>query len=334
MNFNSLCDELGINSKQTVSERLALLKQWFQKTVSRDLEFTGNEKEQFNEYKDATETYLELMPQFSNANMLSTLASMGFDQVISSIKPTSTQLDIPNNNGLAPLHLAALAGNLNTTQILLNLGANPNILNKQKQYPLFSALVLPILHSNRLIKNKIAIFKLLSANHKLLRHQDDSGNTVVHQMAIHNFSSLMAEVLKIDAELAYIQNNLTHYPIHSAILNNQTQNIKLLLEIPKGALLSDKYEWCALHYAARYSTDEIIELCCQASPNKDAPDYMGKTPLILASELGRLSAVQTLIAQGAQINLKDPEHLTALDYAKDSGNTKLVNWLNKQGNPS
>jgi ankyrin repeat protein len=343
MNVNSLYNEIGINSKQTISEQLVLLKNWFQKTISRDLKFTGEEQEQLNEYQETIKLYLETIvpklrddlvkpnPNLDNESMLCALASMGFDQVILSLKPNKKQLDTPNINGLTALHRAATTGNLNTTEVLLNLGANPNILNKQKQYPLFSSLLVPIDHSKDLIKNKIGIFNLLNDNTmNLLMHQDYSGNTVLHQMAIHNFSPLMAKLLKEVPKLAYLQNNLTHYPIHSAILNNQTENIKLLLNLPEGSLLPDKYDWLALHYAARYSSGEIIKLCCQATPNKDIPDYLGKTPLMLAAELGRLSAVEILIDQGAQITLRDQEGLNVWDYAAGSGNKELLDWLNKR----
>ena len=284
MNFNSLSNELGINAKQPVAEQLALLQQWFQKTVSRDLEFSGDEQEQWNECMEVTEAYLEHIlpetkhdwikpnPKFGGESLLSALASMGFDQVILSIKPSAIQLDTLNVNGLSPLHLAAVGGHLNTTQVLLDLGANPYILNAHQQYPLFSALMVPMHHDNNLIRNKVAIFNLLRADKiKPLKQQDDSGNTMLHQMAIHDFGCLIEEILKIDVTLAYIQNNLTHYPIHSAILNNQMQNVHFLLEIPDGALLPDKNRWLALHYAARYATDAIITMCCQASPNKKRP---------------------------------------------------------------
>lgn len=64
-------------------------------------------------------------------------------------------------NGLTPLHCAALEGNLHTTEILLKLGADPWIQNKNLQYPIFSALSLPILHDEQLKQNKVNIDRLL-----------------------------------------------------------------------------------------------------------------------------------------------------------------------------
>lgn len=124
-----------------------------------------------------------------------------------------------------------------------------------------------------------------------------------------------------------IHNKPTHYPIHTAILNNQLNSVIQLLHVNNTALQKDSNGWLPLHYAARYANKEIIEACCQFSTNKDTPDAMGRTPIMIAAESGRLSAVITLIGYQAQVDLSDSAGLGILHYAVKSGNLDLVRWL-------
>ncbi|RUR16260.1 hypothetical protein ELY21_13340 [Legionella sp. km535] len=340
MNFNLLCSEIGINADQSFSNNLELLKQWFHEHVSTDIDFSGNETEQFDQYKEVTELYLDLIlpettqdigksnPLLDGESVISALASMGFDRVLFSLKPQQSLLNDKNIDGLTPLHLAALEGHLTTIKILLSLGADTCILSKQNQYPLFSALIVPILHDAQLRQNKVKIFNLLKdKGNQPLNHQDNNGNTVLHQMALQGFDELIKETLATDGELAYIKNNHTHYPIHTAILNNKFESTLLLLQVKDGTTLTDSKGCSPLHYAARYSNQPLIEECCKLSINKDPLDFLGRTPLMLAAELGRLSAVQTLIAHGARTDLTDSEGFSVLHYAVKSGNLAVVHWL-------
>lgn len=340
MKFNLLCSEIGINADQSSAKNLELLKQWFQENVSTDVYFSGDEPEQFEQYKEVTELYLNVIlpqttqdigksnPVFEGESVVSVLASIGFDRVLFALKPPQAVLNNKNPDGLTPLHLAALAGHFNTTQVLLSLGADTSILNKKNQYPLFSALIMPVLHEQELRQNKINIFNLLKEKgNQPLNHRDNNGNTILHQMALQSFDELLEQTLVTNEELAYIKNNHIHYPIHTAILNNKTQCTILLLQVKDGTTLTDSKGGTPIHYAARYANKPLMEVCCELSTNINSIDFLGRTPLMLAAELGRLSAVQTLIAHGAKTDLTDLEGLSILHYAVKSGNLKVVRWL-------
>lgn len=340
MTFELLCAELGIDYKQDFSTKLKRLKKWFHDKLSSDLHFSGEENDQFEQYKELAELYFNFIlpevtqeieksnPKFKGESLVSALASMGFDRVLLSLKPNKAILNIKNLNGLTPLHLAALEGHVQTVQVILSLGAETEILNKQQQYPLFSALVLPILYDEVFKQNKIKIFNLLKAKNKQhLNHQDSAGNTILHQMALHNFDDLIKDILTTNMDLAYLQNHHTHYPVHTAILNNRIQSVILLLHVKDAAKLADSHGWVALHYAARYANDSVLVECIKSSTNLDIRDHQERTPLMLAAELGHLSVVQILIERGAKIDLRDMLGFTVLHYAVQSGNLELVGWL-------
>jgi ankyrin repeat protein len=54
---------------------------------------------------------------------------------------------------------------------------------------------------------------------------------------------------------------------------------------------------------------------------------MGRTPLMLAAELGNIDAVATLIRHGAKTELVDHQGFTVLHHAVKAGNPELVRWL-------
>lgn len=245
-------------------------------------------------------------------------------------------LNEPNTNGQTPLHIAALEGNVAAARVLLYLGANPHIKNNQKQYPLFSALVLPMIYPSELISNKITVFQLLldqekqeepKEQEKNIAHQERSGNTVLHQMASHEFTELMSKFLVDHPQLASIPNNKCHYPIHTAILNNQLTSAQLLLQLPDVAALADNKGQKALHYASIYGDEKMIEICRAATTDVNIRDKQNKTPLMFLAKRGLLQEVKNLIEKGANVNLSERDSYTVLHYAVQSDNLDLVSWL-------
>lgn len=327
MNLNLLRDQLGMSTYKPEVENLNLLIHWVQQNLSQDIQFSGTEKEQLASYEQLVKSYwADCIPP--NENTIFTCALRGFDRVITTLHPRPEELNRQNAAGMSPLHLAAIKGHVHTTSSLLTLGANAAVLNHSSQYPLFSALILPMSHNEQLITNKIAIFKLLQAhNPTTIKQQDNNGDTVLQQLALHHFSSLLNEVLAEHSELAYLKNNHTHYPIHTAVLNNQADNVNVLLALKDVASLVDSNGWVALHYAARAGTPEILTYCCQATQNIDMADAEGRTPLMLAASLGNLPNILTLIAYGANVNVIDNYGFTVLHHAVESNNERIVNWL-------
>ena len=192
MNFDLLCVELGIDSHNPLSKNMELLKRWFQKNISQDQEFTGTEAEQWDRYKEVSESYFKFIvpalegdielptPLLDGQSTISVLVETGLDGVLLKVQPNKDVLNKPNNYGQTPLHRAAIAGWVNTTKALLSLGAEVDSVNVQNQTPLFSALTLPVVCSDQFKSNKVAVFKLLkAAGHQSLSHQDQSGNTIL-----------------------------------------------------------------------------------------------------------------------------------------------------------
>ncbi len=89
-----------------------------------------------------------------------------------------------------------------------------------------------------------------------------------------------------------------------------------------------------LHLAAAIGQLEIVELLIENGAMvdfQDGCDIMGRTPLHRAVSQGHINVARLLIKAGADINAKQWDGYTALNLAKVTNNTELVNLLREFG---
>jgi ankyrin repeat protein len=313
IDFKALCQQLQVNSQEYNEDNLKSLKKWCEKNISQDIQFSGDIHEEYEHYLHLAQHFLDefsvqasenprqSQKQWDGLNAIQYCAWQGYDRYLESIDCTESDLNTPTIAGMTPLHLAAVQGNFYTVQTLLSKGAKVQVLNNNSQYPIFSALIIPVIYDEKLLTQKEKIFtKLFAKAPVTITHQDLNNNTVAHQMALHGLTSLMIELCKENRPLVFIKNNHSHYPIHTAILNNQKSIAKLLLNIDEVPDLEDSQNRTALHYAARYGDGAMVQICCESTNDLNTLDNEGKTPLMLAEESGNIEATEVLIKNGAR----------------------------------
>lgn len=339
--LNDLCNTLQLTPVYGQEAQLNALKSWCLNNISRDIRYEGREEEQYIQYFSLAATYLDdfianipdnlsqKIVELENINAIQYAAENGYDQFISSqtVLPDGV-LDEGDTYGMTPLHKSAAEGYVHTVHALLEKGANPKKVNVRKQFPIQSALFVPMLHDNGLIARKEIIFnELLTAAPDVINEHDADGNTVLHIMAAHEFENLVASIVAGNSALALLKNNASLYPVHTAILNQQPGILSLLLGIEGVAELGDSENRVPLHYAARYGTADMVERCCLASGDINVRDGADKTPLLWAAEDGNQEALQILMKHGADATLADYQGFTILHYAIDAGNELMVRWI-------
>lgn len=312
INFEQLTAALNITPTYQHEAQLLALEKWCIEHISTDIKYTGNNSEKYILYVALIRDYVtHFLPQiktnFSNPNpaldhlnAVQYAALHGYDIFLRNNSIPTALLDAENTNKMTPLHLACISGHVNTTKALLAQGANPLHENGRGQLPIQSVLLRPIMSDEFLIKQKEATFKVLfEYNQDSIAHKDNEGNTAVHGLAAGGFDALLNEVLHHNQTCAFYHNNHMRYPIHSAILNNNLGAATLLFSIDKVNTLKDAQMRTALHYAARYSAQDMLAICCLAASDINQTDTEGKTALELAREAGIEENVQFLVAHGA-----------------------------------
>ncbi|HHF7398480.1 TPA: ankyrin repeat domain-containing protein [Legionella anisa] len=336
--FKTLYADLKLTPHYEKEAALTRLENWCTSYISQDISYTGSEEERYRSYLSLTQNFLddflaivtkEAQTRFDGMNAIQYAAFKGYDHFLSQFVPTHPELlNEENKLGMTALHFAALKGHIHSVKVLLNANILPNKVNKDREFPIHSALFLANKMDQELKKRKIELFNILkNAAPFTMNAVTLNGETVAHLMAKNGFTNLLEDLAKEHSILLFTKNNHGKYPIHLAILNQQLQTVERLITIPGIEELRDAEKRCALHYAAAFGNVEMIKACVITKNYLNARDAYQKTPLIRAAESGNLEAVQFLVELGAEVGVVDLEGFTILDYALQNQNTKLKEWI-------
>lgn len=330
-NYERLSNEPNLALPYTNEAQLQAVITWCSEMISRDIVYQGAPEEQYERYVTLIKQFKTNFSALDNIQAIHSAAKLGYDQFILTNTTLSTEfINTPNDLGMTPLHSSSSNGHVYTTEALLSRGANPKQRNKQEQYPIQSSLFIPMIHPDNLMRKKTDIFNLLLTQApETIYHQDKRGNTVFHYMVINGFEKLLKDTLsKYNQGAFYCSHFLRRYPIHDAIVKRQVGMTKFLLSIEGVSTLPDTKKRVAIHYAVQYGTQDILEACCQKTPDINIRDSELKTPLILAAEEGKMEAMQTLINHyNADASLVDINGYSILHHAVRTHNKALVSWI-------
>ena len=118
-----------------------------------------------------------------------------------------------------------------------------------------------------------------------------------------------------------------------AILNGQTEIVKILLDNGTGVTLAEKDNngWTELMKASLNGQTEIVKILLDSGADATLAEKSkkGKTALMIASEMGHTEIVKILINNGAgeTVGEKSNKGNTAFMIANQKGHTEIVNFL-------
>lgn len=119
-------------------------------------------------------------------------------------------------------------------------------------------------------------------------------------------------------------------PLMLAILQDDLDETKSLLERGANARLKDRRGWTAMHYAvsSREISEDLVRALLEADPEQDLSvesHRYSETPLhILAGRPDNLEALKMLLEAGADVTVKNRRQRTPLHLAQAHGNTKAI----------
>ncbi|KAM8730774.1 transient receptor potential cation channel subfamily A member 1b [Acanthopagrus schlegelii] len=238
-------------------------------------------------------------------------------------------LNCCDEQGNAPLHWAVESNKEESCRTLLDLGADPNLLNTALMSPLHLAVSLG--HNN-------LVELLLSYSTTDANLQGDLGNTpVILACSINNFEALSI-LIKHGARLCK-QNRLGHFPIHAAAFAGAKKAMEVILkngeeighQIEQHINYLDKSRSSPLHLAVRGGNIEAIRFCIANGARIDQQQNDKSTPLHLACTQGATEVVKLMLSSFGQvgdiINLTDGANQTPLHRATIFDHTELAEYL-------
>lgn len=307
--FDEVCRDLAINLVNPCQNDFDKLMTYCQLHVSQDCLFYGDLQQKVTQCSDFIQLYLEKflpnvneddlccpVPAFNQMSSLEYMARNGLDRYLSHCHPTSSEINTLFGL-MSPLHISATYGYKYTTRDLLALGAKATTANERNELPLHYALELPMLYEEALVNRKHDIFiNLYKSAPETLAIPMEDGSTLLHKMACNGYSDLLSIAMNINPNLVLKANNFGSLPVHTAILNGQLEATKILLNAKNPEGMTDFQHRNPLHYAAAFSTPEMLALCLSVFKSSlETKDKQGCTPFMLAAYYGNLANLETLL---------------------------------------
>ncbi|KAM4576696.1 ankyrin repeat and death domain-containing protein 1A [Odontesthes bonariensis] len=264
------------------------------------------------------------------------------------------KVDQKDKYGVAPIHLAALFGNLEILKLLVRAGAEEKVENEDG---------LNILHCAAINSHtEIVEYIIDDLQMKELDKDDQSGHRPFALAAEHGCVKML-EILMEPYNMATMKpNKRGDTPLHLAARNGHLDALQLLLqsfdtrdevntdgETALYQAAEDGHEDCvlalleadcdpniltvakcsALHPVSERGDASLVQLLTKHHAYTDFQNQRLQTPLHLAVENSHLPVIHSLIAGGCNINITDMRSQTAMHLAAELARTEVVEMLLK-----
>jgi len=210
------------------------------------------------------------------------------------------------------LHNAVRFRHRDTTELLIQNGANVNAKNNDGKTPVHYAVLLGSTEVIRMLLVAGADIDSISLNIRSLILTGD----------VRVVNPLIAKSGDVDAK---DESGCTM--LHFA---DDTSVVELLLD--KGAnidIKDNEYSFTPLHYAARFGREDVADVLIARGANINAKDKWDFQPIHWAAYHDRADVIELLLSKGADINAKTSLGQTPLQLAQERRNTKTIEVLHK-----
>ena len=158
---------------------------------------------------------------------LNPITSPEKSKIISTFCPSPSKINTPNECGWTPLYRTVIAGDLKATELLIQVGADPNIQSSLGETPLYQSVEM----------NQIEHVKLLLKYNSDPNISQNDGMTPLHLAVIKQEVLIVKLLLKHKAKPNAITKLFEQTPVHFAIKGNVDPTILLLLIQYNGSLV-------------------------------------------------------------------------------------------------
>ena len=226
-------------------------------------------------------------------------------------------------NGFTPLLVAAQFGHTEVCKLLLKTG-KANV--KETTSNGFTPLLAAAQRGHTLVCEL-----LLDKSNADIEESESRGNTALNLAAHHCHVNTVALLLSKGANVN-TRDKLGFTPLLSAAQIGHIGVCELLLA--NGCGLEEREpdtQYTALHYAAIYGYQSLIQLLLSHKANICSVDKLGGTPLHLASQEGHIASVGTLLRAGADPLLPNRKGALPIHLAANDNHHEVVKALIEQG---
>lgn len=225
-----------------------------------------------------------------------------------------------NNNGLTPLHQAAVSGHKDAVELLLANKADVNAKSNNGETPLHMAVML----------GRKDVAKVLLAHGADVNAKANSGFMPLHIAALMG-SKDVAELLLANKAAVNAKANGGETPLYEALAMGSKDVAEFLLANKAEINSKDNNGETLLHKAAVRGKKAVAEFLLAHKADVNSKDNNGYTPLYWAAQKGHKDIVELLLACKAEVNAKSNNGITPLYSAVLNGHKDIVELLRQHG---
>jgi len=286
--------------------------------------------------------------QVDRGKTLYQAAADGDIERVKSLLAGEAEIDTANEWGWTPLYVAVATGKSDVVEVLLDKGADPNQKSSRGQTALQLAMG----------SNQQGIVESLVAHGADITTPGRNGITPLHTAAERGSLELVELMIAKGADVNVNAKTWAGTPLHQAAGEGHMDVVKLLLA--KGADINGRNSanGTPLHWATSGGHKEIVALFIERGADVNAENNsamtplgfadrdghteiiellrqhgatMGTQPLIQAVTVQKLDRVKSLLAEGAEVNVKLKSGQTPFLIACQKGNKEIVEVLLEKG---
>lgn len=244
----------------------------------------------------------------------------GSRKIVTLLLDAGVAVDTMSTKGYTALHIAAAQGNEDLIDRLLARSASVNF----KSPSGFTAL-----HEASLAGHIVVVKQLLFAGADIAS-TTRTGFTALHAATEKGFLDVVKLLLSWNADLDPSDTASSLSNVAAREANEKV--VKRLVDNRINVNAQSTKKWTPLLCACHQKNLALVELLLKYGAKPDLADCQGHTPLILASELGELGMVRTLVCDySADVDGHSLHGLTALHMAAQHGHTSVVSFLLSKG---
>ncbi|MDR3131797.1 MAG: ankyrin repeat domain-containing protein [Rickettsiales bacterium] len=232
-------------------------------------------------------------------------------------------INIKDDYGQTPLHVAAARGKLNVVRYLVGKGANIHA-EIGGYTPLHFAAHLGWLKIVRYLIGKGA-----NVNAKNI-----CGGTALHGAAYRGELNVVKYLVNegADVNASSTEPNLNGTPLHCSVHSGRSSIVRYLLDRGADICAEDEEGKTPLYRAAGGRSLDIVKCLVEAGSDICTKIKSGDMiPLYAAAKCGSVSIMKYFIGGGINVNIKDKYGNTPLHIAAGNGNFSVVRYLVRKG---
>ena len=227
-----------------------------------------------------------------------------------------------DGEGLTPLHLAAISGNLTALSVLVtNTPALLDALDNAGHSALHWAVVC----------GQAGCVRLLCERGAQAGLADTEGGTPLHYAAMADNILVLETLLEAGSDPGLEDRAGRTACSWAASSGGLSSFLCLVRRYPEALIRRDAQSLTPVHCAAARGHGEIIAASVGQGGDLEAEDSDGATPLFYAAKHGHIECVKTLVRCGANINKADKFGRTPLMCGVVSGKVSIVIMLSEAG---